>query len=166
MTKKDNSNEVLYNITKEVLDIINWKQFDAPEQRIKFSGEENPYYNKDAVFFLGGILNQIGWSLRSKKKYLQQIEESDNNSTRIATVEASIQNGKMFYDLFVNIFNVSTEWTWTETQIKDAKGKTSSDYGAKWFADYKDKLEGNKVLTVNEEEAKLSASSRLAKLYK
>ena len=72
----------------------------------------------------------------------------------------------MFYDLFVNIFNVSTEWTWTETQIKDAKGKTSSDYGAKWFADYKDKLEGNKVLTVNEEEAKLSASSRLAKLYK
>ena len=39
MTKKDNSNEVLYNITKEVLDIINWKQFDAPEQRIKFSGE-------------------------------------------------------------------------------------------------------------------------------
>jgi hypothetical protein len=157
MTKKNNSNEVLYNITKEVLDIINWKQFDAPEQRTRMSGEENPYYNKDAVFFLGGILNQIGWSLRSKETYLSKLEKEDNNTGRIPPVEASIENGKMFYDLFVNIFNVTTEWTWDN-------GKTSKDYGQKWFAEYKEKLEGNKVLTVNEEEAKLSASSRLAKL--
>ena len=59
MTNKKNSNEVITKITMDILEQLNLDQFEHIEQRTKMSGELNPYFNKDAVYFLGGIVNQI-----------------------------------------------------------------------------------------------------------
>lgn len=140
---------------QQIVDVFNTQQLDTPDRRVnEVSGELNPYYNRDAVYFLGGIVSQIGWSLASKKKYIDEVEhkmatEQENNPTNadltalgnsLQTAQASFENALFMYDLFVTTFNTLTGWTWND-------GKESEDYGQKWFAEYKDNLNGRKYST-------------------
>ena len=149
------TNERIFDIMSLIIDEINTDQLDTPDRRVnEVSGEINPYYNRDAVYFLGGIINQIAWSLSSKKQYINDIEhkmatEKENNPTNadtealgraISTATASFENALFMYDLFVNTFNALTGWTWND-------GKQTADYGQKCFAEYKDNLNGNKYST-------------------
>jgi hypothetical protein len=149
------TNERIFDIMSLIIDEINTDQLDTPDRRVnEVSGEINPYYNRDAVYFLGGIINQIAWSISSKSKYINDIEhkmatETENNPTNadtealgraMTTASASYQNALFIYDLFVNTFNALTGWTWND-------GKQTEDFGQKWFAEYKDNLNGNKYST-------------------
>lgn len=152
MTNKKNSNEVINKITMEVLEHLDLRQFEPIEQKKKMSGEDNPYWNKDAVYLIGGVLNQLAWSLTSKTKYLDELDKNfverqviENSSeeikpNEIVKAEASLHNGYILFDLMQDMFNVYTGWTWNE-------GKSTSDFGQKWFADHKEKTRGNKVLS-------------------
>ncbi len=152
MTTKKNHNEAIRSITQSIFDYLDHTQFESIEQKTKMSGEENAQYNKDAVFFLGGILNQIGWSLQSKVNYLADLEKNRvenqviNNTSEqikpsnIMKAEASIHNATFFYDMMQDIFNIYTGWTWNN-------GVSTEDYGQSWFARHKEATKGNKVLS-------------------
>lgn len=168
MTNKKNSNEVITKITMDILEQLNLDQFEHIEQRTKMSGELNPYFNKDAVYFLGGIVNQIAWSLTSKQKYLDEIENSTNleiennptnpdttKSDKVIKAEASFENGRFFFDMMVNIFNVYTGWTWND-------GKSTQDHGQKWYAEYKES-QNRKVLSNSTKDIKAQMKARLSK---
>ena len=152
MTTKKNHNEAIRSITQSIFDYLDHTQFESIEQKTKMSGETNTQYNQDAVYFLGGILNQIGWSLQSKVNYLAELEAKrvenqviNNTSEKvkpnnIMKAEASIHNGMFFYDMMQDIFNIYTGWTWNE-------GVSTEDFGQSWFARHKEATKGNKVLT-------------------
>ena len=152
MTKTKNTNQLIKEITDNLFDQFDFRQFEPIEQKTKMSGETNYSYNKDAVFLIGGIVNQIAWSLASKTKYLDELNTKfverqvvENSSeeikpNEIVKAEASLHNGYILFDLMQDMFNVYTGWTWNE-------GKSTSDFGQKWFADHKEKTRGNKVLS-------------------
>ena len=152
MTKTKNTNQLIKEITDNLFDQFDFAQFDPIEQKTKMSGEDNYSYNKDAVFLIGGIVNQIAWSLASKTKYLDELNSKyverqviENSSeeikpNEIVKAEASLHNGYILFDLMQDMFNVYTGWTWND-------GKSTADFGQKWFADHKEKTRGNKVLS-------------------
>ena len=75
MTKTKNTNQLIKEITDNLFDQLDVRQFEPIEQKTKMSGETNYSYNKDAVFLIGGIVNQVAWSLASKTKYLADLEK-------------------------------------------------------------------------------------------
>ena len=165
MTKTKNTNQLIKEITDSLFDQLDVRQFEPIEQKTKMSGETNYSYNKDAVFLIGGIVNQIAWSLASKTKYLADLEKEfverqvvENSSedvkpNAIVKAEASLHNGYILFDLMQDMFNVYTGWTWND-------GKSTPDFGQKWFADHKEKTRGNKVLS-NSKDIKAEMKARM-----
>lgn len=165
MTKTKNTNQLIKEITDNLFDQFDFAQFDPIEQKTKMSGEDNYSYNKDAVFLIGGIVNQIAWSLASKTKYLDELNTKfverqviENSSeeikpNEIVKAEASLHNGYILFDLMQDMFNVYTGWTWND-------GKSTPDFGQKWFADHKEKTRGNKVLS-NSNDIKAEMKARM-----
>lgn len=165
MTKTKNTNQLIKEITDNLFDQFDFSQFDPIEQKTKMSGETNYSYNKDAVFLIGGIVNQIAWSLSSKTKYLDELNTKfverqviENSSeeikpNEIVKAEASLHNGYILFDLMQDMFNVYTGWTWND-------GKSTADFGQKWFADHKEKTRGNKVLS-NSKDIKAEMKARM-----
>ena len=166
MTKTKNTNELIREITQSVFEHLDLTQFDPMEQKTKMSGQENYSYNKDAVFLIGGIVNQIAWSLSSKTKYLADLEKEfverqviENSSedikpNAIVKAEASLHNGMILFDMMQDMFNIYTGWTWND-------GKSTADFGQKWFADHKEKTKGNKVLS-NTKDIKAEMKARMS----
>jgi len=152
MTKTKNTNQLIKEITDSLFDQLDVRQFEPIEQKTKMSGETNYSYNKDAVFLIGGIVNQVAWSLASKTKYLadlnkefveRQVVENSSEEIKpnaIVKAEASLHNGYIFFDLLQDMFHVYTGWEWND-------GKSTSDFGQAWFANHKEKTKGNKVLS-------------------
>lgn len=152
MTKKKNTNQLIKEITDQLFDHLDDRHFEPIEQKTKLSGETNYSYNKDAVYLIGGIVNQVAWSLSSKAKYLQELETkfverqvTENSSedikpNAIIKAEASYHNGLVLFDLLQDMFFIYTGWEWND-------GKSTSDFGQKWFADHKEKTKGNVVLS-------------------
>ena len=168
MTKKKNTQDLIINLTQSIVEHLDIEQFDAPSLRQRTNGQDNVYYNKDAVYFFGGILGQIGWSLKSKKKYLDEINYTSNletetnptnpdagKSEKIVKAEASYKNGLFIYDLFQNVFNVACDRTWND-------GKSTEDFGEKWFAEYKESQNGN-TTTTNHVATREAMMKRLSK---
>ena len=169
MTKKKNTQDLIINLTQSIVEHLDIEQFDAPSSAKRTSGENNPYYNKDACYFYGGVLAQIGWSLASKKKYLDEIQyssnlETENNpnkpdagkSDKVVKAEASYNNGLFIYDLFENIFSVVCDRKWNQ-------GKSTADFGQKWFADYKEYASGETKTNTNHVDTKKAMMQRLTK---
>ena len=165
MTKTKNTNALIKEITDNLFDQLDIRQFEPIEQKTKMSGETNYSYNKDAVFLIGGIVNQIAWSLASKTKYLDELNTKfverqviENSSepikpNEIVKAEASLHNGLVLFDMMQDMFNVYTGWTWNE-------GKSTSDFGQAWFANHKEKCKGNKVLS-NSKDIKAEMKARM-----
>lgn len=150
-----NSNETIYNLVTTIVEEFNTQQLDTPDRRInQASGETNIYYNKDVRYFLGGIVNQIAWSITSKTKYIDETEdkiarERENNPTNPDTInldkalhqaEASKENALFFYDLFVQLHDVLADIPWNDGKMTNKQGK--KDYGQEWYALYRSSLQG------------------------
>ena len=169
MTKKKNTQDLIINLTQSIVEHLDIEQFDAPSSSKRTNGQDNPYYNKDACYFYGGILAQIGWSLKSKKEYLDNLQhtanmEEENNkfnpdagkTDKVVKAEASYNNGKFIFDLFQEVFNVVCDRTW-------ADGKAPADFGQQWFADYKEFANGETKTNTNHADTKKAMMKRLSK---
>lgn len=166
MTKKKNTQDLIINLTQSIVEHLDIEQFDAPSSSKRTNGQDNPYYNKDACYFYGGILAQIGWSLTSKKDYLDKIQdqanmEEENNkynpdagkTDKVVKAEASYNNGKFIFDLFQNVFNVVCDRTYND-------GKSTDDFGQKWFADYKEYANGETKTNTNHVDTRKAMMNR------
>ena len=132
-----------------LLDNLNLAQLDPVErQQNSVSGEDNPFYNIDAIYMIGGLVNQCIYSMDNKKEYLDKVhaiwlDEKERNpenpdvlkQTKYEQVQASMDNVTEFYNIFVDLFNCFTGITWNN-------GKRTADHGAKWYAEHIDKTKG------------------------
>lgn len=150
-----NSNETINKLITLIVDNFNTQQLDTSDRRInQKSGEENIYYNKDVRYFLGGIVNQIAWSLTSKAKYIDETEhkimrEKENNPDNpdthnlekaLAQAEASFENAQFFYDFIVQLHDVLSGIPWNDGKMTNREGY--KDYGQQWYALYRSSLQG------------------------
>ena len=141
-----NVNTKIEDMVTNLSDIFNYGQVDDPSDETTFDGKTNPKYNSDVVYMFGGIINQIVWSMQNKKKYADQaqqawIQEKENNpdnpsvniQIRHEQSLGAMENLHALYEFNVMCFNTFTGWTWND-------GKSTKDYGMKWFAEHKDRI--------------------------
>ncbi len=132
-----------------LLDNLNLAQLDPVErQKNRISGADNPFYNIDAIYMIGGFVNQCIYSMDNKKEYLDKVQaiwldEKERNpenpdvlkQTKYEQAQASMDNVTEFYNIFVDLFNCFTGITWND-------GKRTADHGKAWFAAYVDQTKG------------------------
>ena len=162
---KSNTLSTTYNgfelIAESILSEINLFAFDDESRAINpATGEENIFYNSDAVYMLGGVIDQLAYSLVGDKSqggnsegklgYLNKAqatalsEEERNPDTYRGSMQqrafeqaqASYDNAYLLYMSMTTVFNITTGWTWGGTQNDKAKYQPH-DMGRTWFANHK-----------------------------
>ena len=144
-------------IAESILSEINLFAFDDESRAINpATGEENIFYNSDAVYMLGGVIDQLAYSLVGDKSqggnsegklgYLNKAqatalsEEERNPDTYRGSMQqrafeqaqASYDNAYLLYMSMTTVFNITTGWTWGGTQ-----NGNPHDMGRTWFANHK-----------------------------
>ena len=162
---KSNTLTTTYNgfelIAESILSEINLFAFDDESRAInQATGEENIFYNSDAVYMLGGVIDQLAYSLVGDKSqggnsegklgYLNKAqatalsEEERNPDTYRGSMQqrafeqaqASYDNAYLLYMSMTTVFNITTGWTWGGTQ-NDKPKYQPHDMGRTWFANHK-----------------------------
>ena len=125
-----------------LLDNLNLAQLDPVErQKNSVSGADNPFYNIDAVYMVGGLVNQCIYSMDNKKEYLDKVqaiwldEKERNPENPDVLKQTKYEQAMASMDNVTDLFNCYTGITWN-------KGKRTADHGAKWFAEHIDKTKG------------------------
>lgn len=172
-------------IAESIISELNLFAFDDESREINpATGEENIFYNSDAVYMLGGVIDQLAYSLvgdksqggRSEGKlgYLNKAQEtalseqernpnSYNGSIQQRAYEqaqASYDNAYMLYMSMTTVFNMTTGWTWGGTQ-----NDTPHDMGRTWFANHKAEMasyrtQGKSFALSDDEKANIQATKR------
>lgn len=172
-------------IAESIISELNLFAFDDESREINpATGEENIFYNSDAVYMLGGVIDQLAYSLvgdksqggRSEGKlgYLNKAQEtalseeernpdSYNGSIQQRAYEqaqASYDNAYMLYMAMTTVFNMTTGWTWGGTQ-----NDTPHDMGRTWFANHKAEManyrtQGKSFALSHDEKASIQAKRR------
>jgi len=188
MTKSNKLNNTYTGfelIAESILSEINLFAFDDESRAINpATGEDNIFYNSDAVYMLGGVIDQLAYSLvgdksqggRSEGKlgYLNKAQEtalseqernpnSYNGSIQQRAYEqaqASYDNAYMLYMSMTTVFNMTTGWTWGGTQ-----NDTPHDMGRTWFANHKAEManyrtQGKSFALSDDEKADIQAKRR------
>lgn len=148
-------------------------EFMDPDEMMEnqATGEENMRYQADEKYTIGGVVAQLGWSLTSKRKYRDTLEQrriqaeedfgKDDTRTYAAQEAETKAIEKMaWYEtqfmLYREMFERLTSVTWGEGRAAPA----DDPYYLKWFADYKDRMSDRKVLS---SKVNTSGTSRLVK---
>lgn len=172
-------------IAESIISELNLFAFDDESRSINpATGEDNIFYNSDAVYMLGGVIDQLAYSLvgdksqggRSEGKlgYLNKAQEtalseqdrnpqSYNGSMQQRAYEqaqASYDNAYMLYMAMTTVFNMTTGWTWGGTQ-----NDTPHDMGRTWFANHKAEMssyrtQGKSFILSDDEKAQQQAKRR------
>ena len=161
---KSNTQTTTYSgfelIAEAILSEINLFAFDDESRAInQATGEENIFYNSDAVYMLGGVIDQLAYSLVGDKSqggnsegklgYLNKAqasalseEERNPESYRgsmqqraFDQAQASYDNAYLLYMSMTTVFNLTTGWTWGGSQ-----NDTPHDMGRTWFANHKGEM--------------------------
>jgi len=135
---------------------------DESRQHNQSSGEVNPFYNSDAVYLIGGICDQLAYSLigntcfkgssKGKIDYLNTCqtladkEERDNPTSFVGSIQnknleraqASYDNTEMLFMAMVETFNAVTGWTWGGSSTFESKGRV-------WFAEHKESMQAKRT---------------------
>tara|TARA_R110002126_G_scaffold131380_1_gene275117 strand:+ start:343 stop:951 length:609 start_codon:yes stop_codon:yes gene_type:complete len=186
---KSNTQTTTYSgfelIAEAILSEINLFAFDDESRAInQATGEENIFYNSDAVYMLGGVIDQLAYSLVGDKSqggnsegklgYLNKAqasalseEERNPESYRgsmqqraFDQAQASYDNAYLLYMSMTTVFNLTTGWTWGGSQ-----NDTPHDMGRTWFANHKGEMsayrtQGKSKPLSKEDVAKAQASKR------
>jgi len=135
------------------------------------SGEENLRYQADEKYTIGGVVAQLGWSLTSKRKYRDTLEQrriqaeedfgkDDTRTYAAQEAETKAVEKMAWYEsqflLYREMFERLTSVTWGEGRAAPA----NDPYHLKWFSDYKDRMSDRKVLS---DRSTSSGTSRLVK---
>jgi len=186
---KTNTQTKTYNgfeaIAESILQEINLFAFDDVSRKNNTAtGEENIFYNSDAVYMLGGVIDQLAYSIVGDKSqggnsegklgYLNKAQatahaeqernpESYNGSMQQRAYEqaqASYDNAYMLYMAMTTVFNLTTGWTFGGTQ-----NDTPKDMGRTWFANHKAEMasyrtHGKSKAVSAEDKAKAQAEQR------
>ena len=172
-------------IAESILSEINLFAFDDESRAInQATGEENIFYNSDAVYMLGGVIDQLAYSLVGDKSqggnsegklgYLNKaqasaISEEERNpesyrgsmqQRAFEQAQASYDNAYLLYMSMTTVFNLTTGWTWGGSQ-----NDTPHDMGRTWFANHKGEMsayrtQGKSKPLSKEDVAKAQASKR------
>lgn len=190
---KSNTLSTTYNgfelIAESILSEINLFAFDDESRAINpATGEENIFYNSDAVYMLGGVIDQLAYSLVGDKSqggnsegklgYLNKAqatalaeEERNPQSYRgsmqqraYEQAQASYDNAYLLYMSMTTVFNLTTGWTWGGTQ-----NGVPHDMGRTWFANHKAEMANYRTNSTRkvqsaEDIAKAQADKRKAML--
>lgn len=121
------------------------------------SGEDNPRYQADDKYSLGGVVAQYAWMLTNKRPYfnakqaqrLQAEREWGTEDPRTVTLqeqETRVQNKIEFYTFLFNIhkemFERLCDLTWGE-----GHAATEADpHHQQWWVEYKERMSDRKVL--------------------
>ena len=186
---KSNTQTTAYSgfelIAESILSEINLFAFDDESRAInQATGEENIFYNSDAVYMLGGVIDQLAYSLVGDKSqggnsegklgYLNKAqatalsEEERNPDTYRGSMQqrafeqaqASYDNAYLLYMSMTTVFNITTGWTWGGSQ-----NDTPHDMGRTWFANHKAEMsayrtQGKSKPISEEDKAKAQANKR------
>ena len=186
---KSNTQTTTYSgfelIAEAILSEINLFAFDDESRAInQATGEENIFYNSDAVYMLGGVIDQLAYSLVGDKSqggnsegklgYLNKAqasalseEERNPESYRgsmqqraFDQAQASYDNAYLLYMSMTTVFNLTTGWTWGGSQ-----NDTPHDMGRTWFANHKAEMsayrtQGKSKPISEEDKAKAQANKR------
>ena len=186
---KSNTQTTTYSgfelIAEAILSEINLFAFDDESRAInQATGEENIFYNSDAVYMLGGVIDQLAYSLVGDKSqggnsegklgYLNKAqatalsEEERNPDTYRGSMQqrafdqaqASYDNAYLLYMSMTTVFNLTTGWTWGGSQ-----NDTPHDMGRTWFANHKAEMsayrtQGKSKPISEEDKAKAQANKR------
>tara|TARA_S200002703_G_scaffold102983_1_gene89259 strand:+ start:28 stop:624 length:597 start_codon:yes stop_codon:yes gene_type:complete len=186
---KSNTLTTTYNgfelIAESIISEINLFAFDDESRSInQATGEENIFYNSDAVYMLGGVIDQLAYSLVGDKSqggnsegklgYLNKaqataLSEEERNpdayrgsmqQRAFEQAQASYDNAYMLYMAMTTVFNMTTGWTWGGTQ-----NDTTHDMGRTWFANHKAEMssyrtQGKSKPLTDEAKAKAQANRR------
>ena len=186
---KTNTLTTTYNgfelIAESILSEINLFAFDDESRAInQATGEENIFYNSDAVYMLGGVIDQLAYSLIGDKSqggnsegklgYLNKAqatalseEERSPDTYRgsmqqraFEQAQASYDNAYLLYMSMTTVFNITTGWTWGGSQ-----NDTPHDMGRTWFANHKAEMsayrtQGKSKPISEEDKAKAQANKR------
>jgi len=151
------------SIAESILMELNLASLDDESRKFnQSSGEDNPFYNSDAVYLIGGICDQLAYSLigntcfkgssKGKIDYLNTCqtladkEERDNPSTYVGSIQnknleratASYDNTEMLFMAMVETFNAVTGWTWGGSSTFESKGRP-------WFAEHKESMQAKRT---------------------
>ena len=151
------------SIAESILMELNLASLDDESRQFnQSSGEVNPFYNSDAVYLIGGICDQLAYSLigntcfkgssKGKIDYLNTCqtladkEERDNPSTYVGSIQnknleratASYDNTEMLFMAMVETFNAVTGWTWGGSSTFESKGRP-------WFAEHKESMQAKRT---------------------
>lgn len=159
----------------EILSLYPSEHMDPDDMQInQATGEENMRYQADEKYTIGGVVAQFGWSLTSKRKYRDTLQErrmkaeeefgkEDTRTYAAQLAETKAEEKMAWYEaqflLYREMFQRLTGVHWGESQAAPA----NDPYHLKWWADYKDRMADRKVLSSSSTSA---GASRLKKLTK
>jgi len=136
------------NFTDTIVDNWDIESLDDDKYRHDQHGNENHRFNMGDKYGLGGVLDQLAYTLDKKKKYLDTVEarqqqEHDTNGTESALAhrlssdvrkaEAAFNNYQMLFVGFVDLYEAITQDIWCD-------GEFHEDYGRAWFVEEKERM--------------------------
>ena len=165
MAKKTKTTPVVFDIVDnwadQILQHYPSEHMDPDEMMInQATGEENMRYQADEKYTVGGVAAQLGWSLTSKRKYRDTLQErrmkveeefgkEDTRTYAAQLAETKAEEKMQWYEaqflLYREMFERLTGVHWGESQA----APSDDPYHLKWFADYKDRMADRKVLSSN-----------------
>ena len=146
------------NIANSILEFYPTDGMDADRFRFnEVSGEENPRYQADDKYSLGGVVAQYAWMLTNKRPYLdakqaqrlkaeEDFGKEDTRTMALQEQESRTENKLEFYTFMFNIhkemFERLCDLKWGESHAATQADPHHLD----WWARYKDRMSDRRVL--------------------
>jgi hypothetical protein len=134
--------------TDLLIDAWNIESLDDDKYRFDANGGENHRFNMGDKYLIGGLLDQVAYSLNSKLTYLNTVQHRHNDEVErngpdsngairtasdLVKAEAAVENCQMLFTTFVDLYEAITQGIWCD-------GTFYEDHGRAWWAEEREKM--------------------------
>ena len=134
--------------TDLLIDAWNIESLDDDKYRFDTNGNENHRFNMGDKYLIGGLLDQVAYSLNSKLAYLDTVQTRHNDEIErngadsngairtaadLVKAEAAAENCQMLFTTFVDLYEAITQDIWCD-------GEYHEDHGRAWWAEERERM--------------------------